>query len=345
VNNTNESLQSSLRQTLTWFLSPKSLGLEHDGEHAVHMMANHLAEGYAVLDRGLESQFSSTIEIPAFNESAYQNKDNDYLKPVIELGIWTNNEVSQHLIDFMIHGSIATLDYSKGWSDFDTFLIVSTKTATDGRALTDLRSKLLIAYKFLLSVDPLQHHGFLLCTEIDLRRYNESIMPLVVLENAKSYFGTSAHKISPIKDVASDKKMLATKADFFRKAAVSNLMEHHAYDGIYLKGQYQNAENGLFQLKYLFGNAALAPCYYTGSLGKPAYKRDAIKMVRPLLSPASRAFLDSTTQVRKEWPARESFPYKGNSIPTWVQEIVDPDYVTDLAVLLSELEKLAETEV
>jgi hypothetical protein len=68
-------------------------------------------------------------------------------------------------------------------------------------------------------------------------------------------------------------------------------------------------------------------------------------MVRPLLSPASRAVLDSTTQVRKEWPARESFPYKGNSIPTWVQEIVDPDYVTDLAVLLSELEKLAETEV
>jgi len=305
------------------------------------MMANHLAEGYAVLDRGLESQFSSTIEIPAFNESAYQNKDNDYLKPVIELGKWANNEVSEHLIDFMIHGSISTLDYSKGWSDFDTFLIVSTKTATTGRALTDLRSKLLSAYKFLLSVDPLQHHGFLLCTEIDLRRYKESIMPLVVLQNAKSYFGATKHNISPIADAVGDHKTLAAQAKFFREATASNVMEHHAYEGVYLEGQYQNAENGLFQLKYLLGVGSMAPCYYAGTMGEPAYKSDAIKQARPLLSEPARAFLDTTTQVRDEWPKREIFPYTGNRIPDWIRDFVDPDYIANLSNLLGELESLS----
>jgi hypothetical protein len=338
-----ESTQNSQRQMLTWFLSPKSLGLEHDGEHAVHMVANNIAEGYSNLDRGLAENFSDEIEISPFLKAEYQveAKDQEYLAPVVELGDWVNSEVADHVSDFMIHGSIATLDYSRGWSDFDTFVIVSTATATNGRALTDLRTKLLGAYEYLTRVDPLQHHGFLVCTEIDLRRYNESIMPLVVLQNAKSYFGAITHKINPVIDADGDRKTLAARAAFFREAAESDVMEHHAYEGVYLQGHYQNAENGLFQLKYLLGNAALAPCYYAGSAGEPAYKSNAIQLVRPLLSTASRSFLDSTTQVRNEWPEREAFPYEGNSIPGWVQEIVDPDYIANLANLLGELENLA----
>ena len=45
--------------------------------------------------------------------------------------------------------------------------------------------------------------------------------------------------------------------------------------------------------------------------------------------------------MRNEWPEREAFPYEGNSIPGWVQEIVDPDYIANLANLLGELENLA----
>lgn len=325
---------------LTWFLSPKSLGLEHDGEHAVHMVANHLAEGYKILDQGLRRDVEVEIGIAPFDKADYLGEDKIYLAPVVALGEWANREVSEHLTDFMLHGSLATLDYSRGWSDFDTFLIVAKKTALGGRALTDLRSHLLGAYDYLTTLDPLQHHGFIVCTDIDLYRYYEDSMPLAVLQQAKSYFGPQTHQLNPFRDVDRECKNLTSRASFFRDAAAKEVMGHHAYEGTYLQSHYKNAENGLFQMKYLLGTGALAPCYYAGAVGKPAYKRNAIAQIRPLLSESSRTFLDSTTRIREEWPKREEFPYKGNRIPEWFREYLQPDYIVNLAALLSELENM-----
>ena len=345
INNLFEPLQSSLRQMLTWFLSPKSLGLEHDGEHAVHMVANHLAQGYAVLHDRLNSERTCTVDIAGFNTADYKGESAEYLSPVVELGEWVNSEISEHVSEFMIHGSIATLDYSRGWSDFDTFVIVSRETALNGHALTALRSKLLKAYSFLTAVDPLQHHGFIVCTDIDLARYYEDTMPLTVLRKAKSYLGSRTLHLNPVKHIDRERKILASRAQFFRDAGETGVMKHHAYNGVYLESHYRNAENGLFQLKYLLGIGAIAPCYYQDAIGQPAYKKDAIAQVSPLLSESARSFLESTTHIRNEWPKRQEFPYEGNRIPEWFKEFVDPDYIVNLGNLLTELEHLAEDQV
>ena len=336
-----ESLQGSLRQMLTWFLSPKSLGLEHDGEHAVHMIANHLAQGYAALNERLNFQPTIEVEIQAFEKADYQGTDADYLVPVVELGERVNSEIAEHVSDFMIHGSIATLDYSRGWSDFDTFVIVSADTALNGRGLAALRTKLLSAYGFLTAVDPLQHHGFIVCTDIDLKRYYEDTMPLEVLRRAKSYLGTRTLRLNPIKNINRERNILASRAQFFREAGEMGVMKHHAYNNVYLQSHYRNAENGLFQLKYLLGIGAIAPCYYRDAIGNSAYKKDAIEQVTPLLSEPSRAFIESTTHIRNQWPKRQEFPYKGNRIPDWFKEFVEPDYIVNLGSLLTELEQLA----
>ena len=344
VDHSLESLQGSLRQMLTWFLSPKSLGLEHDGEHAVHMIANHLAQGYAALNERLNFQPTTEVEIHAFEKAEYQGTDADYLVPVVELGERVNSEIAEHVSDFMIHGSIATLDYSRGWSDFDTFVIVSADTALNGRALTALRTKLLSAYRFLTSVDPLQHHGFIVCTDIDLKRYYEDTMPLEVLRRAKSYLGARTLQINPIRNVDRERNILASRAQFFREAGEIGVMKHHAYNDVYLQSHYRNAENGLFQFKYLLGIGAIAPCYYRDAIGNSAYKKDAIEQVAPLLSEPSRAFLESTTHIRNQWPKRQEFPYKGNRIPDWFKEFVEPDYIVNLSSLLTELEQLARSD-
>ena len=151
------------------------------------------------------------------------------------------------------------------------------------------------------------------------------------------------HRFNPIIDNDINKHNISTKAEFFRKAGKLGIMQHHAYKGTFLKSHYRNAENGLFQLKYLLGTGALAPCYYAGAIGKPAYKKDAIDLTRPLLSEASRSFLDSTTIVREEWSKREELPYKGNHIPDWIRDFVDPNYIVNLGFFLSELETLAKS--
>ncbi|SVC41084.1 uncharacterized protein METZ01_LOCUS293938, partial [marine metagenome] len=102
-----ESLQSSLKQILTWFLSPNSLGLEQDGKPAINMMANHIVEGYAVLNSHLNREVTSEVKIASFDGSKYRGEDAEYLSPVLELGRLVNREISEHLRDFLIHGSIA----------------------------------------------------------------------------------------------------------------------------------------------------------------------------------------------------------------------------------------------
>jgi hypothetical protein len=337
-------LQGSLRQMLTWFLSPKSLGLEQDGEHAVQMVANHLSQGYAVLNDGLNYQPTTEVQIQPFDKVDYQGTDREYLAPVVELGERVNSEIAEFVTDFMIHGSIATLDYSRGWSDFDTFVIVSADTALDGRAVTTLRTKLLDAYKFLTAVDPLQHHGFIVCTDIDLKRYYEDTMPLEVFRRGKSYLGTRKLQLNPVKNIDRERNILSSRAQFFRTAGDLGVMKHHAYNDVYLQSHYRNAENGLFQFKYFLGIGAIAPCYYRDAIGKSAYKKDAIEQVAPLLSESSRTFLESTTHIRNEWPKKQNFPYKGNQIPEWFKEFVEPNYMVNLGNLLTELERLAGTE-
>jgi len=338
---TRGSLQGSLHQMLTWFLSPKSLGLEHDGVHAVHMVANHLAEGFAILDEALPTDTTNKVRIPAFDRAHYEADDREYLAPIIELESRVNSGISKHVTDFMIHGSLATLDYSKGWSDFDTFVIVARDTVLNGRALTVLRTQLLDSYNLLTAIDPLQHHGFIVCSEIDLRRFSESIMPMVVLQKAKSLLGERTHNLNLLNGAENERQNLSARASFFRDAGEQGVMKHHAYNGVYLRSHYKNADNALFQFKYLLSTAALAPCYYAGAIGRPAYKSDAIEQIQPLLSDSSKKFLESTTLVRIQWPLREEFPYQGNAIPDWVREYVDADYIVNLGKFLTELDKLA----
>ena len=335
-----QSLQISLREMMTWFLSPKSLGLEDDGQHAVKMVANHLSAGYSILESNIGQKRTSEFEVRKLRKADYQSEDIDYLSPVIELGDWVNNTIPEHVKDFMVHGSLATHDYSRGWSDFDTFLIISSNTCTNRVSIIDLRSKLLSAYKFLTRIDPLQHHGFLLCSEIDLFRYHESILPLPVLNKAKSYLGQMTHSFNPIADVDHNKNNIANKAKFFKKAGQLGIMRHHGYKGIYLESHYRNASNGLYQLKYLLGNVSFAACYYAGAMGQPLYKREAINFLKPFLSDSSISFLNSATTVRQEWSKREKFPYRGNQIPDWIATYLDPDYIKNLGLFFSELETL-----
>ena len=155
--------------------------------HAVNLVANHLAEGYAVLDGVLPSDTSEEVQIAAFDRSEYEGNDSEFLAMIVELERRVNAGIAERVTDFMLHGSMATLDYAKGWSDLDTFVIVARDSVLNGRALTDLRAQLLDSYDLLIAVDPLQHHGFLVCSELDLRRFSENIMPTVVLQKAKSF--------------------------------------------------------------------------------------------------------------------------------------------------------------
>ena len=52
---------------------------------------------------------------------AYDKADLDYINPLSELQAYAKNHLKQCLLGFYIHGSLATNDYIKGWSDADIY--------------------------------------------------------------------------------------------------------------------------------------------------------------------------------------------------------------------------------
>jgi len=318
--------QDSLHSMITWFLSPKSRGLELDGQHAVKMIAQNISQGYKRLNTESCHIRTEKIQIDELKDTNYLGQDRDYLAPVLELKEFARRELKEFLYDFLVHGSLATLDYAKGWSDFDTYLIVNKETARDASALVELRANLLDACSYLLHIDQLQHHWFLVCTEIDLTNYIQVYMPIEILKLAKSYFGQHEITIELLDTVEEERQSFLGRVKFFETVCETGILKHHAYKGEYLLSDYQNAENGMYQFKHLLNYVSIAPAYYYGALGMHCYKRDAIAKIKQVLSNEHRETLEKVTLIRSRWPKEEAFPYKSNRIPLWVREIMGIDY-------------------
>ena len=109
-------------------------------------------------------------------------------KPIKELKNYSKKHLSKYLSGYYLHGSYATNDYVKGWSDLDTFGIVSNKTLQNPIKLEELRDKLYAVRKYYLEIDPLQHHGSMLITEYDVDKYCQSYFPVEIFEYSKSFF-------------------------------------------------------------------------------------------------------------------------------------------------------------
>lgn len=112
------------------------------------MLAENISLGYQNLIANAEKLDEQIIVVKELDEDEYLNWDRNYLLPVVQLKEFARRELSEYLEGFLIHGSIATLDYSKGWSNLDTYLIVSKGTVYDRDRLITLSEKLLYAFDF-----------------------------------------------------------------------------------------------------------------------------------------------------------------------------------------------------
>ena len=336
--------QNSLHQTLTWFLSPKSKLLEQEGRHLVKMIAGNIANGYKNLTLEGDVSFKDkiSIQVPELNSKELLSKDEDYLKAVLELREFASLNLLNYLSDFLIHGSIATLDYSKGWSDLDTFLIIKKEVVRNNGLLMELREQLITAYHFLLDIDALQHHGFILCSEMDMESYPSFYMPVEVLRYSKSLFGKNTLSFNTV-DVYRDLKYsFRSRVELFKNAFEKGVLEHHAYKGEYLLSAFRNANNAMYQLKYYLGIIMMLPCYYLEIKGKPCYKKYSFVAVRPVVPANLWAVVEKSSKIRELWQKDEVFPCRSNKIPLWVQEILGKDYFQEgyefISVLAEQLE-------
>ncbi len=336
--------QVDFHQILTWFLSRKSLYLENEGPWVISMMAKNIGHTYRALPKYNGKLKDATVQIKAVSEEDYRSKDVDYLDSVLKLKEFVSSYIEEHVVDFLIHGSISTLDYSKGWSDLDTLVIVSSETIENPRALMTLREKLINAHDYLLQLDSLQHHGFIYCTEFDLSQYLTHCMPIAVLEESKSLIKDSELLLKYDRSNIHMRRFFDQKVALFKKTFEEGVLRHHQYDGKYLQENYKDL-NTMYQMKYFLSIVMSLPIYYLDALGEPSYKRDSFGKIKSLFG-KEWDIVEKASLVREKWGELEEYPYVGNDIPSWLCEELGGDYF-ERAYLLSKVmsEKLAATEI
>ncbi len=209
-------------------------------------------------------------------------KDKEYLRPLFRLNRYVKYSLSKYLLDFHIHGSIASKDYIKGYSDFDTLAIIKKSSFTP-KKLKDIRKKLFYSRKFLCNIDPLQHHGHMLITEFDLNYYPETFFPLVLFSYSKSLLENKYLKIRLRKDKVESITALFDFVHYFRKLKI------------------ENKRLDSYNTKYLLHAIALFPSLYLQAKGRPTYKKNSFALIKKEFDKKLLKPIKTMTKLRGNW--------------------------------------------
>jgi len=326
---------SNFHQFLTWFLSPKSIYLENEEPWNINLFAQNICYLYKNLPFSNENLVSSSISIKKYNERDYPKSDKNFLRPIKSLKSYINKELNDYLIDFLIHGSISTADYSIGWSDFDTFVILKSHTFENHKTLIEFRRKIIKAHDFLLKIDPLQHHGYIFCTEYGLDQYFSHFLPKTVIEKSKSLMKNNDIKIQSYRDQNSSIAAFSSKNDLLKSAFDRKTLSHHKYQNEYLHEDFKNI-NTMYQLKYFLSLIMLLPTLYLDAIGEPCYKKESFSKIKYKFI-NEWEIIEKATEIRTLWQINEEFPYTTNKIPDWVVELLGGNYFSRAYKLSSKM--------
>lgn len=328
--------QDKLRNLLAWFLDVRSKLLDSEGEHRPWELADHIACDYSNLTVSSDGTEQLIKSVPPISRE-YFGEDKNYRLPVKKLYELVNGELSEYITHFYLHGSLATGDYKKGWSDLDTLMIVKKAVLIDPQKLLELRRICYAAWPLFLQITPLQHHGFIVAAEFDLASYSSRLLPPAVLDTALSLKdGCSELKLLLRKNRESSFELLEHRYKISCDAVETGIFKYHPKDGIYLLSRYENADNAMYQLFSFLGNIMLAPAYFLDAIGRSSNKKQSFDIARPLFSQKSWSIVDRATQIRALWPEKEGLAYRGNSIPKWVKGILGEYYFEDSYILWEE---------
>lgn len=196
-----------------------------------------------------------------------------------------SNSLLVNEVIFFIQGSYATGNIT-AFSDIDVGVIIPDKKISKKEA-KNLRKVIRLMLGYMYSVDPLMHHGIEIILACDLRRYDESILPVKTLRSAVALNESRQMNINVDHElsVINAKKKLVKQCD-----AVILFKEN-------------KMNQSLYKMKGLISVLMLIPVLLLQADVKEfLYKRDAIKRARDLyVEKIPFTAIDMATEFRKDW--------------------------------------------
>jgi predicted nucleotidyltransferase len=225
--------------------------------------------------------------------SSNKKSDLGYLRPLNELKNYANRHLEQYLAGFYLHGSFATKDYVKGWSDVDTLAVVLKKTIEDPKSLLEFRNMMYYMRHFLYKIDPLQHHGSIIISEYDLENYCQVYFPVEIFKYAKSFFKEDGTGKVKVRDCSSEVlAKLFWFVNYFRRLNIEKNYNMNSYD-----------------TKNLLHCITLFPTVYLNAKGIFVYKKLSFEMAKKDFKKEAWEVIDYASSIRRNWKSAGSLPF------------------------------------
>lgn len=225
------------------------------------------------------------------NENALTAMDAPYFAPVLRFGHYARRHLASYALGVYLHGSLSTLDYVEGYSDFDTLIILKQDVVTDASALLRCRWETLRSLPFLYMVDPLQHHGHMIISEPDMHFYPQHYFPFVLFEYATSLFEASPLVFRERDSTLERHHMLWRFCQTVRRRACS--------------GQHFRS---LYEWKSFVQGIALLPAVYLQAAGMYTYKKFSFERAKGDFSEHQWRVIEQITALRRGWDSTHWLP-------------------------------------
>jgi len=235
-----------------------------------------------------------TVEVQSsVDDAALRATDADYFAPVLQFKHYALCHLRRYVCGLYLHGSLSTGDYVKGYSDFDTLLILRQEVAADADALMECRRCILRSLPFLHVVDPLQHHGHLVLAEQDMHFYPQPYFPFVLFQYAASFYQDSTVLTFRERD-----STLERQNALWRFCQTVRQAFH--------SGQ---AFHSLYEWKAFIQSVVLLPAIYLQAVGEYTYKKFSFEKAAKDFNERQWCIIQKATILRREWKAVRTLPW------------------------------------
>ena len=265
------------------------------------------------------------------------NKDQDFRKKIKKNFLFLQkNNIQKYTKFFLVHGSLASKDYIKGWSDLDTFVVLKNEIFQDVNQIIKLRKILKKFYIKLLKVSPFQHHGLIIYTEKDLQNYLSGFLPIQALEKSFNLF---ANEKIEMKCVETKKNLslisLKERLKYLIKGNRIGYYDHHAYKGNGLTTPLIEGKNQMYQLFCHIGYMLNIPILYFDAIGKSLHKKKSFsKFYKILKEKKIISLIKNSEKIRNIWSQKKIV---NKNIPDWIIDILGKNYLFDSQIVLKKI--------
>ncbi len=264
-------------------------------------------------------------------------KDQHFRKQIKKNFIYLKkNNIQEFTKFFIVHGSFASKDYIKGWSDLDTFVVLKNEIFEDINQIIKLRKILKKFYIKLLNVSPFQHHGLIVYTEKDLKNYLNGFLPIQALEKSFNLFSNEKIQMQCVDHKKNlSLKSLKERLKYLIEGNKIGTYQHHAFKGNGLTTPLIAGKNQMYQLFCHIGYMLNIPILYFDAIGRSIHKKKSFsKFYRIIQEKKIISLVKNSEKVRSEWYKKKVINKK---IPKWIINIIGDKYLFDSQIVIKKI--------